>query len=360
MRAARWLLLIPAVPVAALVVAELVGDWALGVRVVRPDPPPEPAPALSPDTPADPTAASAGLFLQSLATAVRDGRASAADGFDADRFHAAVARSATFRAAGIPTDPVGGPVRARVALVDAVRAGGPGLAADAVEVRRVVPGTGADEFVVAARHRLGGRAGSYRWWLVRTPDGWKAFDLEDVRTGARLSRQAAVQFAGGLSAGAKAGLAALGPAAEKLAAGDPDGAATALAPARTAALPRDGYAVRCLVEGGVAAVKGRTTEAREWADRADAAAPGMPATDYLRAAAAAAAGEWEEVIGPARAYLDAVGPDAPAARLLGTALHELGRPAEAVAAFELGLRDDPTRADLRAARDHALALAGGR
>ncbi|MBN9520279.1 hypothetical protein J0H58_17410, partial [bacterium] len=193
MRAARWLLLIPAVPVAALVVAELVGDWALGVRVVRPDPPPEPAPALSPDTPADPTAASAGLFLQSLATAVRDGRASAADGFDADRFHAAVARSATFRAAGIPTDPVGGPVRARVALVDAVRAGGPGLAADAVEVRRVVPGTGADEFVVAARHRLGGRAGSYRWWLVRTPDGWKAFDLEDVRTGARLSRQAAVQ-----------------------------------------------------------------------------------------------------------------------------------------------------------------------
>lgn len=358
MRAARWLLLIPAVPVAALVVAELAGDWAFGVREVRPDPPRDPAPALAPAAPDDPLAAGAGLFLQSLTAAVRDGRG--ADAFDAERFHAAVTRTDTFRAAGVPADPVGGPVRARIALVDAVRAAAPGLAADAVEVRRVVPGAEPGEFVAAARHRLGGRAGSYRWWLVRTPDGWKAFDLEDVRTGVRLSRQAAAQLAGPLSPEVKAGLAALGPAAEKLAAGDPDGAAADLELARAAALPRDGYAVRCLVEGGIAAVKGRTTEAREWADRADAASPGMPATDYLRAAAAAAAGEWEAVIGPARAYLEAVGPDAPAARLLGTALRELGRPAEAAAAFELGLSDDPTRADLRAARDHARALADRR
>ena len=83
----------------------------------------------------------------------------------------------------------------------------------------------------------------------------------------------------------------------------------------------------------------------------------MPAANYLRASAAAAVGDWGAVVGPARAYLDAVGPDAPTARLLGTALRELGRPADAVAAFELGLRDDPTRTDLRAARDHARGLA---
>jgi hypothetical protein len=102
------------------------------------------------------------------------------------------------------------------------------------------------------------------------------------------------------------------------------------------------------------------SEARGWADRADALSPGTPATNYLRASAAAAVGDWAAVVGPARAYLDAVGPDAPTARLLGAALRELGRPAEAAAAFEVGLRDDPGRADLRAARDHARELAGGR
>ncbi len=352
MRSVRWLVLIPAVPVAALVVAELAGDWALGVREIRPAPPREPVEiraAFDPGAPRDPAAASVGLFLNDLTTAVRDRRGSAADRFDAERFHTAVVRSAAFREAGVAADTVGGPVRARLALTDAVRAGGAGLAADAVEVRRVAAGAEANETIVYTRQRLGGRAGSYRWWLVRTADGWKAFDLEDVRVGMRLSRQAAAQFGGDVSPVVKAGLAALGPAAERLAAGDPDGAGAALEPARAASLPRDGYAVRCLVEGGIAAVKGRATEALEWADRADAASPGLPATAYLRASAAAAARDWAGVLAPAREYLNAVGPDAPAARLLGTALRELGRPAEAAVVFELGLRDDPAREDLRAA-----------
>ncbi|HEX4613975.1 MAG TPA: hypothetical protein VH092_37685 [Urbifossiella sp.] len=369
MKSGRWLLAVAAVPVAALVLGELAGDWVFGVREVRPDPAREPADAtraaahaaFAHDTaPADPAAAGVAFFLQSLTTAVRDGKAAAAaERFDPDRFHATVARADAFREAGLTPDPVGGPVRAQMALADAVRAGGAGLAADSVEVRRVVPGADPAEVIAYTRQRLGGRAGSYRWWLVRTPDGWKAFDLEDVRVGVRLSRQAAAQVArsdGAVAPEVKAGLAALGPAADRLAAGDPDGAAAALGPARTAALPRDGYAARCLIEGGVAAMKGRATEAREWADRAAAAAPGLPATDYLRAAAAAAARDWEGVVGPARAYLDTVGPDAPTARLLGTALRELGHPAEAVAAFESGLRDDPARDDLRAARDHARGL----
>jgi hypothetical protein len=364
MRPGWWLLVIPAVPAAVLLAGVLAGDWAFGVREVRQPPPRDPANAARAEAgaafapgAADPAPPGLTLFLQALTTAVREGRhATAADRFDPDRFHTAVARTDTFREAGLGPDPVTGPVRARFALADAVRAGGPGLAADAVEVRRVVTAPDSDEVVVYARHRLGGRGGSYRWWLVRAAAGWKAFDLEDVRVGMRLSRQAAAQLAcedgGSVPASVKAGLAALAPAADQLAAGDPDAAAAALAPARIATLPREAFAVRCLIEGGVAAVKGRATEAREWADRADAAVPGLPATDYLRAAAAAAAGDWEGVVGPARAYLDTVGPDAPAARLLGTALRELGRTAEAAAAFELGLRDDPGREDLRAALAH--------
>ncbi|MFO0796735.1 MAG: hypothetical protein U0804_04605 [Gemmataceae bacterium] len=355
----RWLLLVPAVPVVLLVAVALAGDWVLGVRVVRPEPPAEPPPpAAAPDAAPDPAVVQT---LEAITTAARTDPAAAVALLDVERFHAAVARSDTFRAAGVAADPVGGPVRARFALAAAVRAGGLAFAPASVEVRRVGPGVEADELVVAARHRGGGRAATYRWWLVRSAGGWKAFDLEDVRTGVRLSRQAAGQLGrDGLSADVKAGLAALGPAAEKLGAGDAAGAAAALAPARAAALPRDGYAVRCLIEGGVAAMTGNAAEARVWADRATAAVPGMPAADYLRASAAAAAGDWPAVLEPARAYLDAVGPDAPAARLLGTALRELGRPAAAAAAFEAGLRDDPGRADLRAARDQARALAAGR
>jgi len=357
----RWLLLVPALPVALLVAAELGGDWALGVRVVRPPRSPDPPlPAADAATDPDPAAAGVGLFLRTF-TAARDQPHVATGLLDAERFFAAVTRTDTYRTAGADADPIAGPVRARLALVDAVRAGGPGFAPESVEVRQVLPGDGANEFVAAARHRTGGRAATYRWWLVRAGNGWKVFDLEDVRTGVRLSRQAAGQLIrGGVSPEVRAGLAALGPAAAKLAAGDPDGAAAALAPARTAALPPDGFAVRCLIEGGVAAVTGKADEARAWADRADAAAPGMPAVSHLRASAAAAVGDWAAVVGPARAYVAAVGPDAPTARLLGTALRELGRPAEAVAAFEMGLRDDPGRADLRAARDHARGLAAGK
>lgn len=356
----RWLLLIPAVPVALLIAAELGGDWALGVRVVRPAPTPDP-PLPAADSPPDPAAAAVGLFLRSFSAAARDQHQVATTLLDAERFFAAVTNSDTFRTAGADFDPLTGPVRARLALSEAVRAGGPGFAPESVEVRRVLPGVGANEFVAAARHRTGGRAATYRWWLVRTDAGWKAFDLEDARTGLRLSRQAAAQLVrGGVSPEARAGLAALGPAGAKLAAGDPAGADAALAPARKATLPADGFAVRCLIEGGVAAMKGRASEAREWADRADAANPGMPAANYLRASAAAAVGDWAAVEGPARAYLDAVGPDAPTARVLGRALLERGRPADAVAAFEQGLRDDPGRTDLRAARDHARGLAAGK
>ncbi len=207
----RWPLLVPALPVALLAAAGLCGDWALGVRVVRPVPTPDPPLPSAADVPPDPAAAAVGLFLRSFSTVARDQPHAATGLLDAERFFAAVTRTDTFRAAAVEADPVAGPVRARLALADAVRAGGPGFTPDAIEVRQVRPGVGANEFVAAARHRSGGRAATYRWWLVRTPGGWKAFDLEDARTGLRRSRQAAGQLVrGGVSPELRSGLAAAG------------------------------------------------------------------------------------------------------------------------------------------------------
>lgn len=347
MKPGWWIL---AVPVGAVAAAELAGDRLFGVREVRPPAPPTPAlvGTFDPTPDRGPDAALVGLFLDGLARAVRDGRAGdAAARFDPVRLHAAVTRTDTFRATGLTPDPVGGAVRARVAVSELVR--GPWLVADSIEVRHVVPTDVPGEVVVSARHRRDRVGTSVRWWLAKTGDGWKVFDLEDAATGARLSRQAAAGYAGPISDAVKAGLAAVGPAAAKLADGDAAAADAALAPARAVVLPADGFAQRCLVEGGIAALRGRATEAREWADRAESVKPGLPATNYLRAAAAAAVGEWEPAATAARAYLAAVGPDAAAARILGTALRELGKPVEAAAAFELGLRDDPARDDLRAA-----------
>ncbi|MDB5311423.1 MAG: tetratricopeptide repeat protein [Gemmataceae bacterium] len=361
MKRAWWLL--PAVPVAGLVVLEVAGDWLFGVREARPTPPGDIPPAEArahvresfgswsgPDHhPARPDLTG---FLGAIGTAGRAGRASdAAGSFDCDRLYAEITRSDLFTRSGLPLDPSGGPRLLRTGLWDAVHEGGPGLDWDRVEIRKVAQLPGGDELLVYAKHSAGHRSAPYRWWLIRSPAGWKVYDVEDVRIGLRLSRQAAGLFARG---GANppellAGLKALRAASDLLDGGKADAADAALVPARVAMLPRDQFVLRCVLEGAVAAMRGRPTEALEWAARADAITPALPAVDYLRASAYAAAGNWADAAEHARRYVDQLGPDAAACRILGRALRETGRPAEAAAAFEQGLRDDPTREDLRAA-----------
>lgn len=357
-----WLLVIP---VAFVAVFEPAGDWLFGVRVARPAPPAAPpaedtneqvqqAFARWPGPGPDPAEPELVAFLRTVAASAKAGQAlETADAFDTTRLYDEVARSDVFARAGLRPNPTSGPRQLRIALWDAVHDTGLGLAFDHVEVRKVVRLPAGEERMVYARQRAGGRSVAYRWWLVRTSLGWKAYDLEDLRVGLRLSHQA-VQLAahsgdGEVPAQLLAGLKALQAASDRLNAGQADAADAALAPARAASLPREPFVLRCVLEGAVAAIRGRSAEALEWADRVDAVAPGLPAVDYLRASAYAAAGRWPQAARHARKYLDLLGPDAAACRILGAALAEMGQPAEAAEAFEQGLRDDPGREDLRAA-----------
>ena len=362
MRIWRWLLLIP---VAAAGLFALALDWVLGVRELPPSPRADIPPAVAKEQareafasgrgigndPADPEFAA---ILLDLGTAATEGRiAAVADAFDHARFHDEIIRSEAFVQSKLGIDLAGGPRYLRDALWDAAYRGGRGFQYDRVAVRKVVSLPASEERLVYARHTAGARSFKYRWWLVRSPTGWKVYDLEDVKIGLRLTRQAAemvvamtvTQDVAPLAAGVQG----LQTAADRLAEGKLDEADAALAPARSVRLPCEFFVLRCVVEGGIAASAGRSTEALEWADRADAVAPGRPAVDYLRASAHAVGGNWAEAVVHASRYIDQIGPDAAAGCILGTALRELGRPTEAAAAFEQALQDDPSRADLKAA-----------
>ena len=59
-------------------------------------------------------------------------------------------------------------------VVNRAHDGGPGLAWDRVEVRRVVPLTRPGEVLVYAKHTSGPLSALYRWWVVRREMGLAA------------------------------------------------------------------------------------------------------------------------------------------------------------------------------------------
>lgn len=365
---------VPVVVVVGFGGYELVGDYVLGVREYHaaapaPGPPPpiddqaREAFAREPGQPGpDPLEPELADVLATIGRAAREGHAAeVADAFDADRLYDEITRTELFARSGLRPNPFEGPGVVRAGLWTAVHDGGPGLAWDRAVVRKIVPLGPPGEYLAYARQYRGSRSIPYRWWMVRGRDGWKVYDAEDVRVGLRLSRQAAGLFArssGGSDVPAEllAALAALRRASEALAEGHTNDAEAALLQVRTVSLPAEQYVLRCVLEGAVAALKGNAADALAWADRADAASPGLPAVDYLRASAHAVKADWPNAALFARKYLDAVGPDVGACRILGTALRELGDRPGAIDAFELGLKDDPTRDDLKAA---VLALRSG-
>jgi len=360
MKLGWWWLVV--VPVAVLGSLDLAGDWLFGVRTVPSTPRAEP-PAAPEARRAfaewkgpghDPTADEFADLLRAIGTAAAAGRtADVVEAFDVSCLHDAIAQADFFTTGGRRPDPIDGPRLLRTALWSSAHEWGPALAFDRVEVRSVVALPADAARLVYAKHGSGSRSAPFRWWFTRTATGWKVYDAEELRVGMRLSRQAAGLFARAtgveVPADVLAGLQALRTASDRLGEGDAAAADTALAPARKATLPREAFVLRCVLEGAVAAMTGRAADALAWADRADAVSPGLPAVLYLRASAHAVAADWPRAALNARLYLDHLGPDAAACRILGTALREMMRPAEAAAAFEQGLRDDPTRQDLKAA-----------
>src|SRR5262245_13277770 len=65
------------------------------------------------------------------------------------------------------------------------------------QVRWVQHSADGREAIVTAHHRsalLGNRAYKLRWWLIRGPEDWYVYDLEELEMGMRLSRVAASTF----------------------------------------------------------------------------------------------------------------------------------------------------------------------
>jgi hypothetical protein len=189
-----------------------------------------------------------------------------------------------------------------------------------------------------------------RWWLVRRDGRWRAYDLEDVRVGLRLSHQLTAVAAAPIGEQEHtelgSALKAMTAASAALAAGDAAGAARALEPTRAARLPAPHRAILCLTEAAVALELDDPEAALNWADQADLARPGIPGTGLVRAVAYHRQRKWAEAAAAATSYVEALGPDTRGSLVLGLSLLELGRRAEAAEVLRAAAAEDPGHAGL--------------
>ncbi|HEX4613362.1 MAG TPA: hypothetical protein VH092_34575, partial [Urbifossiella sp.] len=313
--------------------------------------------------PIAPTAAEAeefGRFFQSLGEALdRGNEATVVDHFDADRMTSEFIRFGAFdRLGGRPS------ARDRAGMARGVRQGigrtlvqNELLRWDSTQVRAVRWAADRREAVVIATHKneVGGEEtdAKVRWWLVRGPGaGWKAYDLEDLDVGSRLTQLGAAVVTPELVAEGAAGIARIQTATEatREALGavlrrDADAADRALARARGQNLPIPVAALRELAEASLALVRLDHATTLTRLDEADRLLPGMPAVKLVRAAALNLAGRHEEALEQARGYLDELGPDALAYTHTGLALERLNRPDEAAADYRKALDTTPNQLD---------------
>ncbi len=324
--------------------AALLADSLFGVRPAPPPAPEEPTHTRTTSAGPDATDPELARFFTALgqAAARRDG-AAGAELFDPDRLS---------REAGATTDPHG-PARVFGAVWDGFAAGWLGSGWTETRLRRIDRLPGGAEAVVFARHRTPGGVMPARWWLIRRDGRWRAYDLEDVRVGLRLSDQLAAMTTARAnepdSAALEAALKALAAASAALAGGDATMAAKAIAPARAARLPPPHRAVLCLTEAAIALGENDPAAALDQAGRADQVRPGIPGTDLIRAIAYHRLRKWPEAAAAARRYIELLGPDPQASLVLGVSLLELGRQDEAAGVLRAAAAEYPDDAGLSGA-----------
>lgn len=222
------------------------------------------------------------------------------------------------------------------------------------EVKRVEWRAGRAEAAVYVVHRPAfGEPLKALWWVVRRPDGWRAFDAADLFRARRFTRdpvtvnapevlQLAVLEVGRYDAARQAVAAAdralsHGPNA--------DFADSSLEPARDVRLPPEDAAAVALLEGRIESQRNDIDAALSHFDTAERLVPGLPAAQVYRAAALTRAGRFDAALDAVREYRRRCGPDARASLHEGAALEGLGRPREAAGVYRLALDDDPDSAD---------------
>jgi hypothetical protein len=303
-----------------------------------------------PDRTADPAAR---RLLDAIGSAAgrRDGLA-VLDRFDTRRLFARIRAADVPGAAGLSADPGDSVGDLDGVLLRGVRGGWLARGWDRTDLRGI-DADGPGRWVAFARHSRGPDATPARWWLTGGPAGWTAADVEDVRVGVRLSELlaglATTQVDEAAAKKLDAGLTALGAAATALADRDPVTAGKRLEPARSAPFPPAHRLIWCLTEAAVALGLNDAEAALTWAAEADRVRPGTPAADTVRAVALFRLGRWAECEAAARRAVAAVGPDPRASLVLGLALAELGRPADAVAELQAAAAEFPDADPLREA-----------
>jgi len=314
--------------------------------------------APAPPTPAE--AADFDRFFRALGTALADRDEAAVTGhFDADRLTTELVRFGVFarlKAADTPAN------RADVArgfrsAVGKALVENEFMRWQSSRVRAIRWAADGREAVVIATHRteiadeeLDQRM---RWWLVgRAGHGWKAYDIEDLDMGSRVTQMLAAVATPELVAAGPAGVARIRDAAlavreAQMACIRPDAVAAeeALARARGVDLPAPAAALRSVAEAGLALLRRDHAAVLRHLDEADRFQPGMLGTKPLRASALNFAGRHEEALEQARGYVAELGPDPASLTQSGYALEALGQPAEAAADYRRALDEFPDQLD---------------
>ncbi|MCE9567841.1 MAG: hypothetical protein K8U57_38065 [Planctomycetes bacterium] len=223
---------------------------------------------------------------------------------------------------------------------------------DQVDVRRIRWSSDRTEAIVSAQHRHPlnpETVNKVRWWFVRTPAGWKVYDLEELDLGIRFTELLGLLLT-------KDVLDQLGTNPKQLQAGalgireaiaaivvrkNVDEAERHLDAARRIKLPPILLAIVRLIEARIFIEKLNPEEALKRIDEADQLHPNIPVSGVIRSTTLTLLGRPDEALPLIRKYLDEIGPDADGYLVEGAALEGLRRPEEAAAAYRKSLDQAP-------------------
>jgi tetratricopeptide (TPR) repeat protein len=202
-----------------------------------------------------------------------------------------------------------------------------------------------DEAEALCRVTIGGKPSKFRFWLTRTGDSWKAFDLEKLDGTYRLS-VIGLQYTPGVHddeerQSLRDGVQTLQRAAVHLSKGQADGAREALAMARRCTPPEYVMDWIDLVDGQALNALGDPAAGLKAADRVLVRQKDLAVAHRLKAVCHAALGESEKAILAGKEYLKLVGDDAEMWTLIGRASEALDRADQAIEAYRRGADADP-------------------
>lgn len=202
-----------------------------------------------------------------------------------------------------------------------------------------------DEAEALCRVTIGGKPCKFRFWLARSGDTWRTFDLEKQDGTYRLS-VIGLQYTPGVHddeerQSLRDGVQTLQRAAMHLNKGQAEGARDALAMARRSTPPEYVMDWIDLVDGQALHSLGDDAAGLKAADRVLVRQKDLAVAHRLKATCHAGLGEHAKAIAAGNEYLKLVGDDAEMWTLIGKASEELDQTEQAIAAYRKGADADP-------------------